>query len=128
MVNGPPMIATARPLMPTRPHTAGEIGMRRTDQRQRAGERLSQQCAKEQRGEEQPAAKAGPDRNRRPGAFQPQHQDHPAQRIPLLECDAKRTMAGGQYSGVTSARVPIASPPMAGRSQIGTPLLRNSSR
>ncbi len=30
-------------------------------------------------------------------------------------------------AGVTRARLPIANPPIAGRSQIGTPLLRNSS-
>ena len=85
MVSGPPMIATASPLMPTSAQTTGETACAVLTAAERAGEGLAHQRAQEQRGEEQPAAEAGADRDRRGDRLQ-----HHQQRDVASACMAPR--------------------------------------
>ena len=70
MVSGPPMIATARPLMPTKAQTTGDTACAVLTMASAPAKGLADQGAEEQRGEEQPAAEAGTDRDRRRNRFQ----------------------------------------------------------
>ena len=94
-----------------RAHRRGD-GMRRADQRQRAGERLAQQNAQEQRGEEQAAAKAGADGDRGRRRLQ----DHQQRRATAAACTVEKYRLNApcpedSTAGVTSARPPTASAP-----------------